>query len=156
MNVIRRLSTRILSYTIRRQVFNQEIPTLINGIKFYHENTPKLYPIRSYSSEKDTKKATTKHELGKVSGKLQLIYTCKICNTINNHFISKVAYENGVVIVTCSGCKSKHLIADNLNWFQDGKRNIEDIMAEKGETVKRCTSDGCTEITVEEIKNRKK
>ena len=29
-----------------------------------------------------------------------------------------------------------HLIADNLGWFRDGKTNIQDIMKEKGDTVK--------------------
>lgn len=46
------------------------------------------------------------------------------------------------MIVNCDGCENKHLIADNLNWFSDmnGKKNIEDIMAEKGETVQKIMS----------------
>lgn len=53
--------------------------------------------------------------------------------------MSHLAYTKGVVIVRCDGCDNNHLIADNLNWFTDmnGKRNIEDIMREKGETVRR-------------------
>lgn len=81
----------------------------------------------------------SKSQLGELETKLQLIYTCKVCCTRNAKTISKVAYQKGVVIVKCDGCSNNHLIADNLNWFTDmnGKRNIEDILREKGEEVKK-------------------
>lgn len=79
--------------------------------------------------------------LAKLQGRMQLIYTCKVCSTRNMKFISKHAYDKGVVIVTCEGCGNNHLIADNLNWFSDlqekGLRNVEDILKEKGEHVQR-------------------
>mmetsp|Transcript_6518 Transcript_6518/g.9587 ORF Transcript_6518/g.9587 Transcript_6518/m.9587 type:complete len:230 (-) Transcript_6518:603-1292(-) len=71
-----------------------------------------------------------------VSRKFHLSYTCKHkdCNTRNTHSITRLGYNNGVVIAVCKCCKSKHLIADNLGWsnylvsgfdYDGGERNIE-------------------------------
>ncbi|XP_015173291.1 PREDICTED: mitochondrial protein import protein ZIM17-like [Polistes dominula] len=75
--------------------------------------------------------------LTKIEPKLHIIFTCKKCNTQNSKTMSKLAYEKGVVIIRCDGCKNNHLIADNLGWFNEFKKgiNIEKILAEKGETV---------------------
>lgn len=75
--------------------------------------------------------------LAQLDKKMQMMYTCKVCNTRNSQTISNQAYNEGVVIVRCSGCKNNHLVADNLGWFKDKKTNIEDILKEKGETVRR-------------------
>ncbi|KAJ2797195.1 hypothetical protein H4R21_004418 [Coemansia helicoidea] len=56
--------------------------------------------------------------------------------------MSKQAYQSGVVLMRCDGCKNRHLIADNLGWFRDKRVNIEDLMREKSEEVRRLTDLG--------------
>lgn len=55
------------------------------------------------------------------AGLLQISFTCNQCQTRSRKTFSRLAYQQGVVLVTCDGCKVRHLIADNLGWFQEGR-----------------------------------
>jgi excinuclease UvrABC ATPase subunit len=79
---------------------------------------------------------------------MAIMSTCKVCNTRSYKQFTKDSYENGVVLIQCPSCKNLHLIADNLDWFQSGK-NIEELLAAKGQTVKRITD--VMEIKAEDI-----
>ena len=91
--------------------------------------------------------------LAEIDVKMLLSFTCKVCDNRVEKKISKQAYTKGVIIVKCDGCSNNHLIADNLGWFStDKKINIEDIMASKGESVKRVIDEnGAWEIATETL-----
>eukprot|EP00656_Telonema_subtile_P057665 TRINITY_DN9539_c0_g1_i3.p1 TRINITY_DN9539_c0_g1~~TRINITY_DN9539_c0_g1_i3.p1 ORF type:complete len:169 (-),score=30.33 TRINITY_DN9539_c0_g1_i3:231-737(-) len=73
--------------------------------------------------------------------KLILGYTCKVCDTRSHRTISKASYENGVVLVRCTGCDNLHLIADNLGWFEEGTWNVSDYLKAQGEVVNDLTNE---------------
>jgi hypothetical protein len=70
--------------------------------------------------------------------KVQLQYTCKVCETRNTHSMSRIAYHKGVVIATCKGCGTQHLIADHLGWIVQNNTVLEDFI---GGAVPRVTQE---------------
>lgn len=70
---------------------------------------------------------------------MQAVFTCNKCETRQSKIFSRLAYEEGVVVVKCTGCGVQHIMADNLGYFQDstGKKavNVEDLLRAKGEQV---------------------
>lgn len=65
------------------------------------------------------------------SRKVQLQYTCNVCETRNTQSMSRIAYHKGVVIVRCKGCDTQHLVADHLGWtgFQNNTV-LEDFLGD--------------------------
>jgi len=114
---------------------------------------------------KEDPETTTSQALpGRAEPRLSLTFTCTVtdCGERSTHEFSKRAYTKGIVLVQCPKCKNRwvlfcivsfllfkdffflyrHLIADHLGWFKDstkdGKlRTVEDIVRERGETVKK-------------------
>ena len=74
--------------------------------------------------------------------RFEIQFTCNVCEAPNSHSISRHAYTKGTVLVTCPGCQSSHLIADNLNWIEDDFKNLEEYMAKRGTPVTRLVADG--------------
>lgn len=130
VNASRMNENTILS-TIPKIAFQTIPPSTNNSVRCYAV----LQTVKSNEE--------TQPESG-TSAKMQIIFTCTVCNTRNSRRFSKISYEKGIVIIECDGCSNNHLIADNLGWFPEtGLKNIEEILAAKGEKVKRI--DGCWE-----------
>ena len=77
--------------------------------------------------------------------KFQILFTCKICETRNSHMISRLAYQQGIVIATCPGCGSRHLLADKTGLLDVGIWDVEQL-AQQGENVTRLTTDGYKQV----------
>lgn len=81
-----------------------------------------------------------------------LSFTCRQCLTRSTHRVTKQAYHKGTTLITCKGCKNRHLISDHLKVFSDKSITLEDILREKGEFLRkgRLGEDGDIEFYEEE------
>ncbi|XP_015368624.1 PREDICTED: DNL-type zinc finger protein-like [Diuraphis noxia] len=139
----RRLTSLVTNYCALNQIKNS---ALRSPLKIAIRTTPTTDQIRFYASLPSVQNHNhEKQSDNELAGKMQISFTCTVCNTRNTRRFSKLSYEKGIVIVECDGCRNNHLIADNLGWFPDtGYKNIEEILSSKGEKVKRIN--GCWEL----------
>ncbi|OAX78213.1 hypothetical protein ACJ72_07481 [Emergomyces africanus] len=72
----------------------------------------------------------------------QITFTCKPCGHRSSHRISQHGYYKGTVLISCPGCKNRHVISDHLNIFMDKKSTLEDILSEHGQTLLKGRLDG--------------
>lgn len=79
-----------------------------------------------------------------------MLFTCVKCDTRSAKAFSRRSYEQGVVIVTCPGCGSRHLVADHLGWFGQ-KGNLAQFADEHGFAFKEGLADGTMEISPEDV-----
>lgn len=71
-----------------------------------------------------------------------MYFVCNVCKATNLKTFSLHAYEKGVVIVRCDSCRSHHLVADNIGWYdsQNPPGKIEDFI--KSQSVDTNFKDG--------------
>lgn len=89
----------------------------------------------------DKQRKSSAPQEGQIQSEKRMLigFTCKKCQHRTHRTMSHHAYNNGIVLIECSGCQSRHLIADNLGWFKDtpsAARKIEEMTMEVGE-IKR-------------------
>lgn len=129
------------------QTISQEIQVVTKPdgtMEFVAVKTGDHQPLQQPAGHQHTKDGNDKSNvsnggitLGQIADpRLLMSFTCDVCDTKLVKSIPKSSYERGVVLIRCDGCKSDHLIADNLGWFDDSKAlRIENIMQAKGQPV---------------------
>lgn len=62
----------------------------------------------------------------------------------------QLAYNEGLVIVRCYGCDNLHLIADRLNWFEEGNVDVHNLIAKYG-TAEEAAGPTSLQLSPEDI-----
>jgi protein import protein ZIM17 len=101
-----------------------------------------------HSKNYDETSETVKQEIQQIDykRKMTMIFTCNVCTTRSAKTFHKFTYQRGVVIVRCEACKTLHLVADHLGWFEGAQKTIEEILAAKGESVLRITDKNAASV----------
>lgn len=105
-------------------------PTATESTAAADQQPPAWQPDEAPASEGERPEATN-------PAYYQLSFTCVPCSHRSHHNVSKQGYHTGSILITCPGCRNRHVISDHLNIFGDRKVTVEDLMREKGRLVKR-------------------
>lgn len=111
----------------------RKVPDITRGL-----SSTRLYSTSSPTTS-SANKATPQNSEAEVPQIYQLVFTCTPCKERSSHNISKQGYHHGAVLITCPGCKARHVISDHLGIFSDEKVDIEDLMRQKGQRVVKGT-----------------
>lgn len=47
----------------------------------------------------------------------EMTFTCRVCAERSSHRITKQGYHHGTILITCPGCKNRHLISDHMKVY---------------------------------------
>ncbi|KAI4826371.1 zf-DNL-domain-containing protein [Aureobasidium sp. EXF-8845] len=128
---LRHLSSRPSSAFPPRLRIQSHLPTVSQSQQRRCESTAKPKPLTDRPDE------LPKSEPREEVPSYEMTFTCKACSTRSSHRMSKQGYHHGTILITCPGCKNRHLIADHLKIFSDKRITLEDILAEKGQLLKK-------------------
>lgn len=139
----KRMTQSIRIYSVG--VENAEKPKDLNQLKLNDSSVDDIIDSKKCEDDKfpktisEASQEVLREFNENIDEELCLTYSCNACSTRNSKSISKMAYTKGVVIVRCDKCQNTQLVTDHDKWIDDvdGKKNVEDILAEKGEKAEK-------------------
>lgn len=141
-----RIAQRQLSTQRRLPVFQSRLlqqrqsPHIINQIRRESTQTHEQKPLtdRNTTPQSDAPSPSEGIAARKAQEPAyEITFTCRKCLERSSHRITKQAYHFGTTLITCPGCKNRHLISDHLKIFSDKSITLEDILREKGQFLKK-------------------
>ncbi len=122
----------------RKSLLQQQLPV---QTRFAHTIPPPPGSSASDAPETPSPPSTnaTRQRAKKQEPHYELTFTCIPCGERSTHVVSKQGYHHGSVLISCPGCRNRHVISDHLRIFGDKSLTVEDLMREKGRLVKKGT-----------------
>ena len=136
------------SIYFKTQLYSSKMQFFQTSNRTFCSKSPKIHTIKKDEEGKESLSI----DIGKMEGNYAIVYTWTVWETRQARSFSKKSYHEGVVLIRCEGCDNLHLIADNLGWFRDKSVNIEDLMREKGDKLRKIISNQAMEFLDEESK----